>query len=120
MTFHIKPTTTIVNGQLKLAVEIPAEYLNYYNSTELHAFGTNTNKGFVIKKGGSAESISIAGNTVTVLTTAQNLVADESYEVSILFHAVKENLSTTYTAAFDSESEITITANQTAPAVSDL
>ena len=120
MTFRIKPTTTIVNGQLKLAVEIPAEYLNYYNSGTLHAFGTDTNKGFVVKKGDSAESISIAGTTVTVLTTAQDFVADESYEVSILFHAVKENLSTTYTTAFDSESEITITANQTAPAVSDL
>lgn len=120
ITFHIKPTTTIVNGQLKLAIEIPAEYLNYYNSGTLHAFGTDTNKGFVIKKGDSAESISIAGTTVTVLTTAQDFVADESYEVSILFHAVKENLSTTYTTAFDSESEITITANQTAPAVSDL
>ena len=120
MTFHIKPTTTIVNGQLKLVVEIPAEYLNYYNSDALHAFGTETNKGFVIKKGDSAESISIAGTTVTVLTTAQDFVADESYEVSILFHAVKENLSSTYTTAFDSESEITITANQTAPAVSDL
>jgi len=120
ITFHIKPTTTIVNGQLKLAIEIPAEYLNYYNSGTLHAFGTDTNKGFVIKKWDSAESISIAGTTVTVLTTAQDFVADESYEVSILFHAVKENLSTTYTTAFDSESEITITANQTAPAVSDL
>ena len=120
ITFHIKPTTTIVNGQLKLAIEIPAEYLNYYNSGTLHAFGTDTNKGFVIKKGDSAESISIAGTTVTVLTTAQDFVADESYEVSILFHAVKENLSSTYTTAFDSESEITITANQTAPAVSDL
>ena len=120
ITFHIKPTTTIVNGQLKLAVEIPAEYLNYYNSDALHAFGTDTNKGFVIKKGDSAESISIAGTNVTVLTTAQDFVADESYEVSILFHAVKENLSSTYTTAFDSESEITITANQTAPAVSDL
>ena len=120
ITFHIKPTTTIVNGQLKLAIEIPAEYLNYYNSGTLHAFGTDTNKGFVIKKGDSAESISIAGTTVTVLTTAQDFVADESYEVSILFHDVKENLSTTYTTAFDSESEITITANQTAPAVSDL
>ena len=120
ITFHIKPTTTIVNGQLKLAIEIPAEYLNYYNSGTLHAFGTDTNKGFVIKKGDSAESISIAGTNVTVLTTAQDFVADESYEVSILFHAVKENLSSTYTTAFDSESEITITANQTAPAVSDL
>ena len=120
ITFHIKPTTTIVNGQLKLAIEIPAEYLNYYNSGTLHAFGTDTNKGFVIKKGDSAESISIAGTTVTVLTTAQDFVADESYEVSILLHAVKENLSTTYTTAFDLESEITITANQTAPAVSDL
>ena len=120
ITFHIKPTTTIVNGQLKLAIEIPAEYLNYYNSGTLHAFGTDTNKGFVIKKGDSAESISIAGTTVTVLTTAQDFVSDESYEVSILFHAVKENLSTTYTTAFDLESEITITANQTAPAVSDL
>ena len=120
MTFHIRPTTTIVNGQLKLAVEIPAEYFNYYNSDELHAFGTDKNKGFVIKKGDSAESISIAGTTVTVLTTGQDFVADESYEVSILFHAVKENLSSTYTTTFDSESEITITANQTAPAVSDL
>jgi len=120
ITFHIQPTTTIVNGQLKLAVEIPAEYLNYFNSGALHAFGSNTNKGFVIKKGQHAESISIAGTTVSVLTTAQNLVADESYEVSILFHAVKENLSSTYTTAFDTESEITITANQTAPAVLDL
>ena len=51
MTFHIKPTTTIVNGQLKLAVEVPAEYLNYYNSGTLHAFGTDINKGFVVKKG---------------------------------------------------------------------
>jgi hypothetical protein len=43
-----------------------------------------------------------------------------NHEVSILFHAVKENLATTYANTFDAESEITITANQTAPSVLDI
>jgi hypothetical protein len=39
------------------------------------------NKGFVIKKG--AHGITVVGNEVTVLTTTQDLLVNESYEVSI-------------------------------------
>jgi hypothetical protein len=120
ITFHIKPTAIFVNGQLKLSVEIPPEYAAYYNTGSLHAFGVDVNKGFVITSGQYAESINVVGNVVTVLTTAKDLLVDKSYEVSILFHAMKENLATNYTTIFDAESEIIITANQTLPAILDI
>ena len=120
ITFHVKPTGTIVNGQLKLSVEIPEEYASYYNGDTLHAFGLDAGQGFVIKGGTFAESVTVVANEVTVLTSAQDLLMGQSYEVSILFHAIHENLSSNYLSSFDEESEIVITANQTVPSPIDI
>ena len=35
ITFHVKPTATITNGQLQLSIDIPTEYINYYNYLDL-------------------------------------------------------------------------------------
>ncbi len=120
ITFHVKPTADINNGQLKLSVEIPSQYSNYYNNTNLHAFAQDTNKGFVVKGGENADSINITGNIITVLTNSQTLLSNGSYEVSIVFHTVKQNIATNFSSAFDKESQLTITANQATPSALNL
>ena len=120
ITFHVKPTATITNGQLQLSIDIPTEYINYYNSGSLHAYGLANNKGFVVKGGEHIGSINKTGNTLTVTTNPEDLLINESYEVSLIFHVEKNNLSTNYTTAYEEESEITITGNQTQPFSSNL
>ena len=94
ITFHVKPTATITNGQLQLSIDIPTEYINYYNSGSLHAYGLANNKGFVVKGGEHIGSINKTGNTLTVTTNPEDLLINESYEVSLIFHVEKNNLST--------------------------
>lgn len=114
ITFHVKPTADITNGQLQLSIDIPAEYNQYYNSGQLHAYAIN-NKGFVAKGGVLAESVAIKGNNITVTTKQQDLHTDTKYEVSILFYVFTENIASKYTEAFGDEQEISITALQTTP-----
>ncbi|WP_139958822.1 T9SS type A sorting domain-containing protein [Flavicella sediminum] len=114
ITFHLKPTENITNGQLQLSFTIPAEYTQYYNSGQLHAYALN-NKGFVVKGGVNAESVSISGNKITVTNTQQNLIADTAYQISIVCAVFTDNLDSQYTEAFQDEQEISITASQTTP-----
>ncbi len=116
ITFHVKPTVNITNGQLQLSIDIPAEYNQYYKSGQLHAYAIN-NKGFVVKGGVLAESVAINGNNITVTTTQQDLLTNTAYEVSIVFCAITENIATKYKEAFRDEQEISITASQTLPSV---
>ncbi|MDO6803065.1 T9SS type A sorting domain-containing protein [Wenyingzhuangia sp. 1_MG-2023] len=119
ITFHVKPTEDISNSQLQLVIEIPSEYIHYYNSGQLHAYALD-NKGFVLKGGINAETVSINGNEITVTTKQQDLVTDTAYQISIICFAITENLSTQFTEAFEEEQEITITASQTAPATQEI
>nr|WKR37939.1 glycoside hydrolase [Wenyingzhuangia aestuarii] len=119
ITFHVKPTAEITNGQLQLSIDIPTEYNQYFSAGQLHAFAIN-DKGFVVKGGTLAESVAINGNTITVTTTQQNLLTDASYEVSILFYAITDNIANAYTEAFEDEKEISITASQTAPSIQEI
>lgn len=115
ITFHVHPTTDINNGQLQLSVDIPTAYSNYYTQGNLHAFALNSDEGFALKGGITAATTTATGNNIEVITAAQNLVANTSYEVSIIVYAIPQNLSTTYSTIDDQEAQVNITANQVLP-----
>ncbi len=115
MTFHARPTATITNGQLRFSVEIPTVYNNQYTDGSIYAFADAADAGFSVKAGITATDFSLSGNTVTVQTAAQDLLANTSYEISLVFYAGKNNLSTNYTALAEEDAAISIQVNQTAP-----
>lgn len=115
MTFHVKPTADINNGQLQLSVDIPAAYSNYFSQGNMHAFGITANEGFAVKGGITAASTVVVGNTIEVTTASQNLTAGTAYEVSIIFYALPSDLSTDYATIDTEESQINIIANQVLP-----
>lgn len=120
LTFHVKPTATIVNSQLRFSIDMPTEYSMILNSAGIYAFGLATDKGFAVKAGESAASLTVNGNTISVLSSFQDLLANESYEVSILFYAITDNLAANYSTIFDQETEINITGTQTSTFSSDI
>ena len=121
ITFHIKPRTTITNGQLELSVQVPAAFGQAYNSGNIYGFAKTANgEGFALKGGATAANISVVGNTMTVQTAAANLNADTPYELSIIFYAVKNNFSTSYTAAADDATNTSVTVSQSVPSVSNV
>lgn len=120
ITLVVQPTADILNGQLQLSLEIPTEYANYYNTGSLHGFALTNDKGFVVKGGENVNNIEVNNNIVTVLTSPQDLLIDNSYEVSLLFYVEKNDLSLNYNKTFNEESEVLITANQIAPEVVDM
>jgi hypothetical protein len=115
MTFHVKPTSNINNGQLQFTVTMPAAYSNYFTQGNMHAFGLTANAGFAVKGGVTAASTVVTGNDIQVTTASQNLVAGLAYEVSIIFYALPANLSTSFATIDTEESPISITANQVLP-----
>jgi hypothetical protein len=115
MSFHVKPTADITTGQLRFSVEIPSQYVNNYASGSIYGFANSNDAGFVVKGGTNASTVTVTGNVIEVTTASQTLTADTSYEVSLLFYALEEDLSTTFSEAFEQEEQITITASQTSP-----
>jgi hypothetical protein len=116
ITFHIKPRTTIANGQLELSVQIPAVYAQTYNAGNIYGFAKTANgEGFAVKGGTTVSNLTTAGNTITVQTAQMNLVANTSYEVSLIFYVVKNNFSATYTPTADDAPNVTVTTTQTLP-----
>lgn len=115
MTLHVRPTVAIVNGQLQFSIEIPSVYSNQLNDGTIYAFANTEDAGFAVKGGTNVANVDLTGNTITVTTAAQDLVANTSYEVSIVLYAFKNNLSGTYTSLADEETEITIQTQQTLP-----
>jgi hypothetical protein len=115
MTFHVKPTANISNGQLQLSVDMPAAYSQYYTQGHMHAFGLSASAGFALKGGSTAATTSVTGNTIQVTTAPQNLVAGTAYEISIIFYALPNNLSTSFASIDTEESAINITAQQVLP-----
>ena len=120
MTLHVRPTAAIINGQLQLSFTMPTAYAQYFTDNTHHAFGLDAQKGFVIKTEDAGTSLSVSGNTITVLTGAQNLNPGESYEVSLIFKPMLQNLSTDFASAFDEEGPATLNVNQSLPAVQNL
>lgn len=88
MTFHVKPTQDISNGQLQLSVEIPDAFNNQLNNGTLYAFIDNQDGGIVVKGSDEAAQIQLNGDTISVTTGQVNLVANQSYEVSLIFISV--------------------------------
>lgn len=115
LTFHVKPTVDIVNGQLRFTFTMPAAYTQYLTSGDIHAFGLPSNKGFAVKAGSTATLMAVNGNQISIFSTQQNLIANQSYEISLLFYALTGNLSANYATAFEEEEAIQITGTQTAP-----
>lgn len=115
MTFHVRPTTTIINGALQFSFEIPSIYNNKYNNGATYGFANNANAGFAVEGGSTVNSLTVQGNTVTVKTNQQNLLANTSYEVSLILYVTDSNLSSTYIPLPYQERGIQIQANQTKP-----
>ncbi|MFK7979337.1 MAG: hypothetical protein AB8G86_05115 [Saprospiraceae bacterium] len=115
VTFHVKPTEDIANAQLQLAVDLPSDFTASANNGTIYAFDNGNNAGFATKGGETAISTDLNGNRLTVKTGSTDLVANTSYEVSLIFYAAKENLATTYTMLEAEETPINITASQTLP-----
>ena len=115
ITFRLRPTITIVNGQLQLSVTIPSPFNTVLQSGAIKAFISPADNGFVAKGGTTAAITSISGNTITVTSTVFNLTANNDYELSLIFYPVKNNLTTTYSTVPDTESEINVSAVQTIP-----
>ncbi|MEM9991043.1 MAG: hypothetical protein AAF738_04715, partial [Bacteroidota bacterium] len=126
VTFHVRPNTTLANAQLQLSVDVPSIYSNSYNNGTVYAFANSNDAGFAVKGGLTAAATIATGNTMAVLTAPQNLVANTSYQVSLIFYALPNNLATTYTQPADEETAISITTdpirpntNSTAPVTYD-
>lgn len=120
VTFHLKPTATISNGQLRMTWEMPSEYAQYYNTGNIHAFALPSNKGFACKGGTKVSNLTVNGNEITIYSAQQNLIAGQSYEISLIFYAITDNLSTTYSSIFNKDAEITISGTQTSTWVKDI
>ena len=116
ITFHLKPRTTISNGQLELSVQMPSVFSQAYNSGNIYGFAKSTNgEGFALKGGSTAANVSVVGNTITVQTALANLNADTPYELSLIFYAVKTNFSTAYVAAADDAANVGVSISQSLP-----
>ncbi len=115
LTFHVRPTTNIVNANLQFAVDMPTQYSTILNAGNVYGFALPSDKGFAVKAGASAAIFNVVGNRIIVLSPFQTLLAGQSYEVSILLHALPENLAADYATAFDEEAAINITGTQTSP-----
>lgn len=115
ITFHVKPLVTISNAQLQLSVEMPEAYSKLLYSGGIFGFATSdSTQGFAVKGGITADSVFICGNRITVRTAKGNLTA-KSYELSLIFYAVKENFCSTYVNAAEEKKDVTITASQNLP-----
>ncbi len=119
VTFHLKPRVNISNGQLELAIEMPTVYNDLYQDGDLYGFSSISGEGFVLAKANDNNTATIIGNTLSVTTASQNLVAGESYEISIIFYPIKSDLPTSYISIEDEEQEVTISTSQTLPNTTD-
>lgn len=115
LTFHVRPTEDIANVQLQLAVELPDNFMATTNNGTVYAFDNGSNAGLAGKGGDTAASTNLNGNMLTVKTASADLEANTSYEVSLIFYVVKENLSTNYTTLQAEEAPVNITTSQTLP-----
>ena len=115
LTYHVKPTSDILNGQLRLAIELPSIYTQYAASNNIHAFGLASDKGFAIKAGSTVDSIRVNGNQITIYSAQQDLQTNQSYEISLLFYAVTSDLTANYPTIFEQEGMVQVTAAQVAP-----
>ena len=88
MTYHVKPTSDISNGQLSFTFQVPAAYTEYSNSGMIHAFGLPSDQGFAIKAGETVDSIEVIGNQITIFSEQENMMMNESYEISLIFYAI--------------------------------
>jgi hypothetical protein len=116
ITFHLKPRVTITNAQLQLSVELPTAYATLFNTGNIYGFAKSASgEGFAVKGGATSNSTAVNGNTLLVKTAAKDLLANTSYEVSVIFYAVKNNFSKVYASTPDDLEETTITIQQTLP-----
>ena len=120
VSLHLKPKSTIINGQLQLSFQLPKVYANQYQKDGLYAFVNPEDKGFVCKGGVNASFIMVENNTITVTTKKQNLIAENSYEVSVLFNVMTESCKKNMATAFEEESQISVSAVQISPTKLDL
>ncbi len=115
ITFRLRPTTTIISGQMQLSIEMPAAFSTKYGNGSMYAFSDGSGKGFSLKPGVTSGSTTITGNTITITTDQTNLIAGTSYDISLVFYPITENIAEVYDEVSDKEQEVTITAVQSLP-----
>lgn len=117
ITFHLRPRTTITNGQLQLSVEIPAAFAQTFQSGAIYGFAKTANgEGFAVKAGTTVANVNVVGNVITIQTAANDLIAGTKYQMSLIFYAVKNNFSTTYSSVDDSPN-VTLAVSQNLPSI---
>ena len=115
LTFHVKPTEDITNGQLEFSLTMPQEYSEIIEDGDFVGFATASDQGFVVKGSEQVASMSLDGNKLTVQSSMATLVADEAYEISLILVPIQEDLSVLYSSAFQPESELSIHTTQILP-----
>jgi Secretion system C-terminal sorting domain len=116
ITFRLKPRVSITNGQLQLSVQLPTVYATLFNTGNIYGFAKSaTGEGFAVKGGSTCSTASVTGTTIQVKTSTTTLMADSSYQVSLIFYPVKTGFSSVYATTPDDLEEATITATQSLP-----
>lgn len=116
ISFLFTPIQDINNGQLQLSVEMPDEYSKVLYSGEVFGFTTSdTREGFSVKSGITADSIFLCGNTLTARAASQTYKANVSYQISLIFYAVKDNFCKTYVTVPDDAGDLIISTAQALP-----
>ncbi len=118
LTYHIKPTADLVDGQLKFMLEIPAAYTQYYSNNGMHAFGLPNDKGFAIKAGTEVDSMTVVGNQLTIYSEQKDLLNGTSHQISLVLYAITNNLSANYSSIDQQEDTLIVSVNQVAPSTS--
>ena len=116
LTFRLKPTISINNGQLQFSVTLPSNYNQITQTGNLIACTNANNKGFVIKPSLPFGSITIEGQKITVTTASTNIEANTNYEVGLLFYPIKDQTpAQVQTDALNEDTPITVNVIQQLP-----
>ena len=117
ITFHLRPRVTITNGQLQLSVTIPTAFSQAFQSGAIYGFAKTANgEGFAVKAGSTVANVNVVGSVMTIQSAANDLVAGTSYQISLIFYAIKNNFSAVY-ASVDDSPNITLAVSQNLPSV---
>ncbi len=115
ITFHVRPVKDIINGQLLLGVTMPKDYPLQVQNGTVYGFVNSLQQGFSVRCGETTDECRIEGQTIRVSTDIMDLKAHISYEISLVFYAVKENFNKNYQIVHQQEEEIEISAQQNMP-----
>ena len=115
ITFHVRPVKDIENGQLQLSVTLPNAYPLKYQKGNIFGFVNSRQQGFSVRCGETTKLCKAEGQTLVLTSEEMDLKARASYEISLIFYAIKENFKQNYQTVHTGEEETGIAATQTQP-----